>query len=79
MQGDKLFWQGRICVPDCLIDKYVEHWHRNDTACAHSRVVEQELRQRVYTRDLKGACEGLQKNASNVSRTSPRIKRQKDY
>ena len=57
IQGDKLFWQGRICVPDCLIDKYVKHWHQNETAHGRSRVLEQELRHRVYTRDLKGACE----------------------
>ena len=43
IQGDKLFWQGQICVPDCLIDKYVKHWHRNETSHGHSRVLEQKL------------------------------------
>ena len=43
IQGDKIFWQGRICIPDCLIDKYVKHWHRNETSHGHSRVMEQEL------------------------------------
>ena len=61
IQGDKLFWQGRICVPDCLIDQYVKHWHRNETSHGHSRVLEQELRHRVYTRDLKSACERVAK------------------
>ena len=79
IQGNKLFWQGRICVPDCLIDQYVKHWHRNETSHGHSRVLEQELRHRVYTGDLRSACERVAKDASNVRRTSPRIKRQKDY
>ena len=57
IQGDKLFWQAWNCIPDCLIDKYVKHWHRNETFHGHSRVLQQELRHRVYTRDLKGACE----------------------
>ena len=61
IQGDKFFWQERICVPDCLIDNYVKHWHRYETAHAHSRVQEQELRHRVYTRELKGACEQVAK------------------
>ena len=43
IQGDKLFWQARICVPDCLIDKYVKHWHPHETSDAHPRVLEQEL------------------------------------
>ena len=70
IQGDKLFWQGGICVPDCLIDKYVKHCHRNETAHAHSRVLEQDLRHRMYTRDLKGACErvanGCKQCQSNI-------------
>ena len=56
IQGADFFWQGRIGIPDCLIDKYVKHWHRNETSHGHSRVLEQELRHRVYTRDLKGDC-----------------------
>ena len=47
IQGDRLFGQGWICVPDCLIDKYVKHWHQNETSHAHSCVLEQELRHRV--------------------------------
>ena len=43
IQGDKLFWQGRICIPHCLIDKYVKHWHQNETSHGHSPVLEQEL------------------------------------
>ena len=72
IQGDKLFWQGRICVPDCLIDQYVKHWHRNETAHTHSRVLEQELRHRVYTRDLKGACERVAKGCKQCQATIPK-------
>ena len=72
IQGDKLFWQGRICVPDCLIDQYVKHWHRNETAHTHSRVLEQELRHRVYTRDLKSACERVAKGCKQCQATIPR-------
>ena len=43
IQSDKLFWQGRVCIPDCLIDKYVKHWHQKETSDGHSRVLEQEL------------------------------------
>ena len=43
VQGDNIFWQGQICVPDCLIDKYVKEWHRNETSHGHSPVPEQEL------------------------------------
>ena len=43
IQGDKSFWQGRTCVPDCVIDKYVKYCHRNETSHGHSRVLEQEL------------------------------------
>ena len=79
IQGDKIFSQGRIGVPDCLIDKYVKHRHRHETAHAHSGVLEQELPHGVYTRDLKGACERVAKECKHVSRASPRIKRPKDY
>ena len=72
IQGDKLFWQGRICVPDCLIDQYVKHWHRNETAHTHSRVLEQGLRHRVYTRDLKGACERVAKGCKQCQATIPK-------
>ena len=61
IQGEKLSWQGQICIPNCLIDKYVKHWHRNETSHGHSRVLEQDLRHRMYTRDLKGACERVAK------------------
>ena len=60
-QGDKLFWQGWICVLYCLTGRYVKHWHRRETAHTHSRVLEQELRHRVHTRDLRGACERVAK------------------
>ena len=43
IQHDKLFWQGRIFVPDCLVDKYVKDYHQHETAHAHYRVLEQEL------------------------------------
>ena len=43
IQGDKLFWQGGICLPDCLYDKYVKHWYRHEAAHAQSPVLEQEL------------------------------------
>ena len=72
IQGDKLFWQGQICVPDCLIDQYVKHWHRNETAHTHSRVLEQELRHRVYTRGLKGACERVAKGCKQCQATIPK-------
>ena len=71
MQGDKLFWQGRTCIPDCLIDKYVKHWHRNETSHGHSRVLEQELRHRVYTQDLKGACERVAKRCKQCQTNIP--------
>ena len=72
IQGDKLFWQGRICLPDCLIDKYVKHWHRHETAHAHSCVLEQELRHRVYTRDLRGACERVAKGCKQCQSNIPK-------
>ena len=72
IQGDKIFWQGRICVPDCLIDKYVKHWHRNETSYGHSRVLEQEFRHRVYIRDLKGACERVAKGCKQCQANIPK-------
>ena len=75
IQGDKFFWQGRICVPDCLIDQYVKHWHRNETSHGHSRVLEQELRHRVYTRDLKSACERVAKGCKQCQANIPKNQR----
>ena len=72
IQGDKLFWQGRICVTDCLIDKYVKHWNRNETSHAHSCVLEQELRHRVYTHDLKEACERVAKGGKQCQANFPK-------
>ena len=72
IQGNKLFLQGRICIPDCLIDKYVKHWHRNETSHGHSRVLEQEFRDRVYTRDLKGACKRVVKGCKQCQAKIPK-------
>ena len=71
IQGDKLFWQGRICIPDCLIDKYVNHWHRNETSHGHCHVLEQGLRHRVYTQDLKGDCERFAKGCKQCQANIP--------
>ena len=38
----------------------------------HSRVLEQELRHRVYTRDLKGACERVAKGCKQCQATIPK-------
>ena len=72
IQGDKFFRQGQICIPDCIIDKYVKYWHRNETSHGHSRVLEQKLRHRVYTRDLKGACERVAKGCKQCQANIPR-------
>ena len=72
IQGSKFFWQGRICIPDCLIDKYVKHWHRNETSHGHSRVQVQELRHRVYTRDLKGSCDPVAKGCKQCQVNIPK-------
>ena len=72
LQGDKFFSQGRICVPDCLIDQYVKHWHQNETSHGHSCVLEQELRHRVYTRDVKSAFERVAKGGKQCQANLPK-------
>ena len=78
LQGDKLFWQGRICVPECLMDKYVKYWHRNETSHAHSWVLEQKLRHRVYTRDLRGACDQVANGCKQCQSSNPKNESHKD-
>ena len=72
IQGDNFFWQGRICVPHCLIDKYVKHSYRHETAHANCCVLEQELLHRVYTRDLIGKCEPVAKRCKQCQSTIPK-------
>ena len=81
IQGDRSFWQGRICVPDCLIlyddmsNIGIRMRHPTDTPVFWSRSYDTECTHgtsRVPVSELPN-------DASNVRRTSPRIKRQKDY
>ena len=72
LQGDEFFWQGGMCILGCLIDQYFKSWNPNETSHTHSWVLEQELRHRVYSKNLRGACDRVANRCKQFTSSFPR-------
>ena len=71
LMEDKMFHDGKICVPKELVDSVLSYWHQHETPHSSGPVMATDLQHRMEIDDMDKRCKALASSCSQCQAAQP--------